>query len=92
MVVVASQIDAETPHPKLDLFAIRIAVVNSMLNPIACAALCKPYRRGIMYYFRMFLSIFGFKKPDDNVWGIFAKFLIFFYDEFLLVFRMIKLD
>ena len=74
MVVVASQIEAQTPHEKLDLFAIRIAVVNSMLNPIACAALCKPYRRGIMYYFKVFLSCFGFKKPDDNVWG---KFLLY---------------
>ncbi|XP_066929354.1 uncharacterized protein [Clytia hemisphaerica] len=73
MVVVASQIGAKQPHGKLDLFAIRIAVVNSMLNPIACAALCKPYRNGIMYYFRVFLSYFGFKKPDDNVWDPWKK-------------------
>jgi len=69
MVVVASQIGAEQPHRNLDLFAIRIAVVNSMLNPLACAALCKPYRRGIVYYFKLFLSCFGFEKPEENVWG-----------------------
>ena len=69
MVVVASQIGAEQPHPKLDLFAIRIAVVNSMLNPLACAALCKPYRNGIVYHFKVFRSWFGYEKPDKNLWS-----------------------
>lgn len=67
--MIASQIDAEPPHENLDLFAMRIVVVNSMLNPIACAALCKPYRRGILYYIKRFFSYLGFKKPDDDIWG-----------------------
>lgn len=69
VVVIASQIGAKPPHEKLDLFTMRIVVVNSMLNPMACAALCKPYRRGVLYYFKKCFSYVGFKKPDGDIWG-----------------------
>lgn len=68
MVVTASQLGVDIPFKNLDLFAIRIAVVNSMLNPLACAALCKPYRRGILFYLRVMCSYAGFQRPDSDIW------------------------
>ena len=81
MVVLAKQVQAELPFQKLDLFAIRIAVINSMLNPMACAALCKPYRRGILYYFRKMFSYIGFSQPDSDVFGKFHFQYIFFKSQ-----------
>ena len=59
-----------TAHDSVDLFAMRTAVINSMLNPIACASLCKPYRRGFVYYYKKLLSYAGFARPDSDVFGM----------------------
>eukprot|EP00794_Sanderia_malayensis_P015174 gene15174-16733_t len=67
IVIFASQTGMKTPHQKVDLFAIRVAVVNAMLNPLACASFCKPYRRGFFYYYKKLLSYAGFARPSSDV-------------------------
>ena len=59
IVLMASQLGVTKDFPLegLHLFAMRIVVVNSMLNPLAYVALCKSYRCGILYYFRKLFSI-----------------------------------
>lgn len=71
-------------HDKVDLFAMRVAVVNAMLNPIACASFCKPYRRGFIYYYKKLLSYAGFARPDSDVFGLWP--LVSFFFLFLNIF------
>ncbi|XP_047136035.1 beta-2 adrenergic receptor [Hydra vulgaris] len=67
-VVLINQIGSKKLPEKLDLFAIRVAVVNSILNPIAYASICKPYRRGIVYTFKLLFSVIGVKNTDSDIW------------------------
>jgi len=71
IVLMASQLGVNKDlMENLHLFAIRVAVINSMLNPLAYVALCKSYRFGILYYFRKLFSFCGAQySPSYDVWN-----------------------
>ena len=46
--------------PEAHFWSMRLAVVNSVFNPLIGAAMCKPYRRGYLYILCKFLHCCGF--------------------------------
>ncbi|XP_065666067.1 melanopsin isoform X3 [Hydra vulgaris] len=66
IVVLSALLGAKNQLEKLDLFAMRVAVLNSMLNPIAYATLCKPYRNGVVSLFRKCCAKKGYINPEEK--------------------------
>lgn len=49
-----------------------------MMNPLVCAVLCKPYRRGVIYYIKKLFSFVGLNAPESDVFGKYILRINFF--------------
>ena len=50
-------------------WAMRLAVVNSLMNPVLSAVMCKPYRLAYAYTIKSLFSLCGCVMPATQDWG-----------------------